>query len=402
MARTRSTKKLSQRIDREYFKRLHPIPRWRRILSLAATGIGLAWIFAASVGNSGAVFNAGPLSNGHHILEGSCATCHTGTSLWGRKVEGAACVSCHDGPAHQAQQTFAPACRSCHVEHRGNALAINDASCTQCHGNLRTKDGQSRVAARITGFDGTHPEFGALKAPADPATIKFGHAVHMKPDLRGPDGPVQLQCAACHKPVGSGPMSTVNFEEHCQSCHPLEFHRKIGKVLPHDKPEVARAFARQALAEYIAAHPGDVNMVEPAIDPRIMTPRPGPAGNAAEWIRRGMEDTETLMRRKTCVECHTPSGDFEIPPAQVAKRWFPNAKFDHMPHQLVGCTECHGAAASKETADLLLPGIATCQRCHRASNPSASAACTECHVYHDWTKAKAIDTKRTIDELLNR
>ncbi len=46
MARIRNTKKLSQRIDREYFKRLYPIPRWRRLLSIVATGIGLAWVLA--------------------------------------------------------------------------------------------------------------------------------------------------------------------------------------------------------------------------------------------------------------------------------------------------------------------------------------------------------------------
>ena len=219
MARTRSTKSLSQRIDREYFKRLYPIPRWRRILSLAVTGVGLAWIFASSVGNSGAVFNAGPLSKGHHILEDNCSTCHTGTALWGRKVEEQACVACHDGPQHKEQQTFAPACLSCHVEHRGNAVAVNDASCTQCHENLQTKDdGKSRVAAKVTGFDETHPEFAALKAPADPGTIKFGHEVHLKADLRGPNGPEQLVCGSCHKPVGAGPMSTVTFQDHCERC----------------------------------------------------------------------------------------------------------------------------------------------------------------------------------------
>lgn len=403
MARTRSTKTLSQRIDREYFKRLYPIPRWRRILSLAVTGLGLAWVLGSLATNSGAVFNAGPLSKGHHILEGNCATCHTGTALWGRKVEEQACVTCHDGPAHKEQQTFTPPCLSCHIEHKGAAVEITDASCTQCHGKLQTNTGKLNVAAKVTGFDSTHPEFAAVKAPADLGTIKFGHQVHLKPDLRGPDGPVQLTCGTCHKPGGSGPMSTVTFKDNCESCHRLEFHRKIDKVLPHDKPEVALAFARKALTEYIAAHPGDVNIVEPAIDPRIMTTRLGPAGNAAEWIRRGMEDTETLMRRKTCIECHTLTADFHIPKAQVAKRWMPNAKFDHRPHQLVACAECHGkTAGSKETADLLLPGIATCQQCHRTQNPSASAACTECHIYHDWSKEKPINTKRTIPEILLR
>jgi hypothetical protein len=400
MARARSTKTLSQRIDREYFKRLYPIPRWRRILSVAVTGVGLAWVLGSLAVNSGAVFNAGPLSKGHHILEGNCSTCHSGTALWGRKVEEKACVACHDGPRHKEQQTFTPACLSCHIEHKGTAVEITDASCTQCHGNLQTKDGKSRVAAKVTGFDSSHPEF---KLPVDAGTIKFGHQVHMKADLRGPTGPVQLKCSTCHTADPAGQMSTAKFERDCESCHRLEFHRKIDKVLPHDKPEVALAFARQALTAYIAAHPGDVNLVEPALDPRIMVQRSGPAGSAAEWIRRGMEDTETLLWRKTCIECHTPTATREIPKAQVTSHWFVGAKFSHSPHQIVACAECHGSASSSRmTSDVMLPGIQTCQQCHRANNPSASASCTECHVYHDRSKAKPIDTRRTIDELLNR
>lgn len=398
MARTRSTKKLSQRIDREYFKRLYPIPRWRRTLSLVATGVGLAWVLGSLAVNSGAVFNAGPLSKGHHILEGNCATCHTGTALWGRKVEEKACVACHDGPAHKEQQVFTPSCLSCHIEHKGKVVEITDASCTQCHGSLQTKNGKLTVAAKVTGFDSNHPEF---KPRTDAGTIKFGHQIHMKAGLRGADGPVQLKCSTCHTPDAAGRMSTANFARDCESCHRLEFHRKVNAVLPHDRPEVALAFARKALSEYIAAHPNDVNLVEPALDPRILVERQGPAGNAAEWIRRGMEDTETLMWRKTCVECHTPSAAREIPKAQIAAQWFQGAKFGHAAHQLVACAECHGqAASSKATADVLLPGMQTCVQCHRSSEPSASVNCTECHAYHDLSKAKPIDTRRTIKDLL--
>jgi hypothetical protein len=400
MARTRSTKSLSQRIDREYFKRLYTIPKWRRILSLAFTAIGLMWV----LGWSEPAFNAGPLSKGHHILEGNCATCHTGSALWGKKVEDQACVTCHDGPAHKEQQTFTPGCLTCHVEHKGSvelASTILDASCTQCHGNLQTKNGKMTVAVSVADF-ASHPDFEALKS-ADPGTIKFGHQVHMKADLRGPNGPTQLKCSTCHQAGRDGQMKIANFKNDCESCHRLEFNRRVDKVLPHDKPEIALAFARQALTEYIAKHPGDVNVVDPAIDPRIMTARLGPAGSAAEWIRRGMEDTETLMWRKTCVECHTVSEKHEVAKAQTPVTWLKGAKFDHNPHGVVACTECHGnALQSKATSDVLLPNVVTCQQCHRTSNPSASANCTECHVYHDWSKAKPIDTQRKILELLNR
>jgi len=414
--RARSTKKLSARIDREYFKRLYPIPRWRRVLSLAFSAVGLAWVAWSSVAGSGGVFNAGPLARAHHLLENNCATCHSLSASFGKTTSEQACVTCHAGPAHKEQQTFAPTCMSCHVEHRGadRLAATNDAACTQCHASLQTRDGKSNIAANITGFDSSHPEFRVRKpGQTDPGTIKFGHEVHMKAGLRGPEGPTQLVCTSCHTldlDDGSlGPeISTANFEKHCESCHRLEFNRHIDKVLPHDKPEAVLAFARQALTEYIAEHPGDVNLVEPPIDPRILAPRPGPARTAAEWIRRGMEDTQTLMWRKTCVECHTPAtiAGFDvpqIPEAHINEQWMTGARFDHAAHQLVTCAECHGSAAtSKLTSDILLPGIATCQQCHRPGRASADASCSECHIYHDWSKAKPVDSKTTIRELLLR
>src|SRR5262249_51096900 len=153
---------------------------------------------------------------GHHILSEKCESCHTGTSLWGRKVEEPACLTCHDGPAHRQQQTFAPPCLSCHVEHKGErflSTAIGDASCTQCHAKLETKDGKLTVAANVKDFGDSHPEFALIKnAIPDPGTFKFNHEVHLKAGLRSPEGPVQLVCAGCHILKPDGAMTTVNFE----------------------------------------------------------------------------------------------------------------------------------------------------------------------------------------------
>src|SRR6185436_19844555 len=110
--RIRTTKKLSQRIDREYFKRLYPIPRWWRILSLLFVAVGLGWIAWSSVARSGGAFNAGPLARSHHLLSKNCAICHAAAATFGSKVTEQACVTCHAGPAHKEQQTFAPTCMS--------------------------------------------------------------------------------------------------------------------------------------------------------------------------------------------------------------------------------------------------------------------------------------------------
>jgi hypothetical protein len=73
-----------------------------------------------------------------------------------------------------------------------------------------------------------------------------------------------------------GSMTMANRVEDCDSCHRLEFYRRIPDVLPHDKIEVVMAFALQSFQSYISQNPGDVNRVDPPLDPRILSLRPGP------------------------------------------------------------------------------------------------------------------------------
>ncbi len=80
-----------------------------------------------------------------------------------------------------------------------------------------------------------------------------------------------------------------------------------------------------------------------------------------------------------------------------------NAWFDHKAHQLVACTECHtDAPRSQRTEDVLLPGIATCQKCHHEGRGAAVSECYECHVYHDWSKAKPVKSAATISQFTGR
>lgn len=405
--RVRTTKKLSQRIDREYFKRLYPIPRWRRILTLAFSVAGLAWVGWSSVG-TGEVFNAGPLAKKHHLIQAKCETCHSAPSTFGKTVTDMSCSTCHDGPIHQEQQVSNPSCTSCHVDHRGSfeLASVTDASCTQCHASLQTKSGRLDVEASVTGFPNGHPKFRSERGQLmDTGTVKFNHKVHMKADLRGPNGPEQLQCETCHKLQLDGTRTLANRAEDCDRCHRLEFYRRITDVLPHDKPEVVLAYALQSFEDYIARNPGDVNRVDPPLDPRIIAPRPGPARTAPEWIRRRMEETQILMARKTCIECHTPvmsDGLIQsIPPANIPKQWMTRSVFDHKPHQMVDCASCHANVPMSElTSDVLMPGIADCQGCHHSGASAADASCSECHVYHDWSKAKQIQPAFKVEDFL--
>jgi len=371
--RTRTTKKLAQRIDLNYFKRAYPIPRWKRILSVAAAGLGVAWLGWGGLTGQQSAFNAGPLAQGHTILTNNCSSCHVPAGSFGTKVTETACLACHNAPAHQAKQTFTPACTSCHVEHQGalRLASTSEASCTQCHGSLKTTEGKTQFAANIASFNSGHPDFAAIRpghAP-DPGTIKLSHQVHLKSDLKGPNGPVQLQCADCHGVTNRAP----SYAQHCASCHPLVFDSRFTEPVPHQDTKLVHDFVVRKYTE--------VNQ-----------------GNIAQSV----EEAERLLWQKTCKECHVltypaPETRPEIAKSAIPVKWMTHAKFEHRAHQLVTCTACHAQAkTSNNTADVLLPGIATCQKCHSGGRVAAETRCSECHDYHDWSKAKPASSMNTI------
>ncbi len=410
--RTRTTKKLAQRIDLNYFKALRGIPRWRRILSGAFVLVGLVWLGWFALVGSPKPYNAGPLAHAHALLGQKCVVCHVSDASYRQSATDQACLACHDGPIHHADQTFTPSCSSCHVEHQGafRLASTGDAACTQCHADLKTTHGTSKFASSIRAFDRSHPEFAPLRPGAtDPGTIKFNHRVHLKEDLRGPTGPVQLKCADCHQTSGSSGrpyMTPVNYEKHCASCHPLQFDRRFSESAPHKDPKVVYDFVFAKLTAYIAAHPAEIPLVDEP-DKRLPTrpPQP-PARSAAEWVQQRMTDAQLLLWRKSCKECHTLSyldGPSILPvvaKAAITARWLPHANFDHQAHQMLQCASCHAKAKdSQETSDVLIPGIQTCRQCHRAGPDAAEARCFECHAYHDWSKEKPVVGKYSLKQL---
>jgi hypothetical protein len=413
--RTRSTKKLAQRINLNYFKTLRGIPRWRRILSGVFVILGLAWLGWYALAGSPKPYNAGPLAHAHALLGEKCGLCHVSKASYEasyrQNATDQACLACHDGPIHHADQTFTPSCSSCHVEHQGafRLASTSDAACTQCHADLKTTHGASKLASNIRGFDGSHPEFAALRPGVmDPGTIKFNHRVHLKEDLRGANGPVQLKCADCHRPdqVERAYMQPVNYDKHCAACHTLQFDRRFGESAPHKDPKVVYDFVFAKLTQYIAGHPAEIPLVDEP-DKRLPTrPPQAPARNAAEWVEQRMTDAQLLLWRKSCKECHSlsyPGGPSTLPvvaKSAITARWLPHANFDHEAHQMVQCSSCHAKANdSRETSDVQIPGIQTCQQCHRAGPDAAEARCFECHAYHDWSKEKPVDGKYTVKQI---
>lgn len=471
VARTRTTKKLAQRIDLNYFKRPTPFKRAKLWLTILIPALAIAWIAWRGVTRDSRVYSSGRMSAPHAVLEKQCSACHVSKAgEFSSAATDSACLSCHDGPQHHENQiaSAVPNCATCHMEHRGRIqlVAASDQSCAECHAHLRVTNGQLHYAANIESLENGHPEFAALRSGAkDRDTILLNHAIHMKPVRQGPNGPiVQLECTDCHRPAGvnlawpyedqqyshatpsyfsaasassaqgtlQSPMPPTGretmlppkFATACARCHLLSFDKHFDVGVPHDTPGVIHRFLSKKFQEYIAAHPAEVRVVR---DPqRDLTGKPLPPEvrvlTAAQWVGERTAAAEELLYRKTCKQCHTfvtpsPSSPVrriassidandgnsslpEIAAAQMKEKWFPHAKFDHDAHRGFSCTGCHEKAlTSTETADILVPGIATCKTCHAPGPDHAESRCFECHTYHDWSKRKEVHSTFTLPAL---
>lgn len=486
MARTRTTKKLAQRIDLNYFKRPTSLKRAKFWLSLLLPLLALVWIAERTVFKDSRVYSSGRLSEAHAVLEKECATCHVeSVGAFSSKASDSACLGCHDGPSHHPVSIVGRrelVCAECHTEHRGrvNIAAASNQSCGECHSNLGANGGNSHFVSNIHSFEDGHPEFIAVRnGGRDLSSIKLNHAIHMKQIRRSATGPlVQLDCGDCHRstasaqpttysdanyvgakvsyPESMGPvpagaaslmprlpatgrelMAPVKFANACAGCHLLTFDKRFAEGVPHDRLDIVHAFVVKQFSDYIAAHPNELHeMQDPA---RELTGKPLIPGTrtitSSEWVREQVIVAEELLWHKTCAQCHaivrgplastdiarwsagtvdwTPrtqrvatilaapgAAPPQIAPALTTLRWMPHAKFDHSAHTGFSCVSCHAKAlTSTESSDVLIPGIATCQKCHAPGPEHAESRCFECHTYHDWSKRKEVTPKFTLPAL---
>jgi predicted CXXCH cytochrome family protein len=447
--RTRTAKKLAQRIDLNYFKHPHGMRRWRGVLSLAIPAAALLWLGTLAVAGDRTVYSSGPVSNAHAFVEAKCEVCHTPEASFRSHVTEQGCLTCHDAPAH-VQGPFAngpytdhvtPDCATCHREHQGRVqlAATADKFCIDCHGDLTPgaalspasplppvgtrvppppphlappSPGPMAVARRVGAFPADHAEFAVLRTGyKDPGNLRFNHEVHNSPMLRGPNGTEKLECTTCHRPeisrvssqrrMSTGLMASINYEQQCARCHTLFFDERIDLEVPHEEFRQLKPLVTKALSDFIRANPGA--MMQPEVPGRripLNFPRePEPlARTPEEWVTRRAARAERLLSERTCAYCHGPSfhtdgSNYSGPqflPTNLHTQWMPRARFDHAPHLMVQCASCHtGAETSRDTADVLMPSVATCATCH-APSKGASSQCVECHGYHDWTKAQPV------------
>jgi hypothetical protein len=458
VARTRTTKKLAQRIDLNYFKRPTLQKRARFWLSILLPLLALLWIGARTFSKDSRVYSSGHMSEPHAVLEKECAACHIQQAgVFSAKATDTACLACHDGPVHHVTTMKTPECADCHTEHRGrvNISAASSQSCAGCHSQIHNGVPSKQFAPGIRTFRDGHSEFFALRwtggaPPRDPGTIKLNHSIHMNLIRRGPNGPmVQLECSDCHRPTavpapaaysdenyvgakvsyteGQTPtrfaqdmlaplnrasgrelMVPVKFATSCASCHLLTFDKRFNEGVPHDTPEVVDAFLSKKFTVYIATHPAELREVrDPSRDltGKVLQPEVH-FYNSNEWVAAKLRDAEELLWRKTCNQCHTLTTGLKqnhlpaIAESMTTVRWLPHAKFDHDAHRGFSCVSCHEKALkSTDSSDVLIPGIKNCQTCHAPGPGYAESRCFECHTYHDWSKRKEITPKFTLPAL---
>jgi hypothetical protein len=238
-------------------------------------------------------------------------------------------------------------------------------------------------------------------------------------------------------------MKPVRYQKHCQECHPLTIH-VTGEALaadavrafarqpalhpgPGQTAEVVRAdmrnrflrFAREnpkripawslaakLVADFASSLPANVASLAPLAKPAPVSSTSATPARGIPGSRRappvtpdqlGWVDFQLWHAERTlfdgadgCRRCHTetsvpfnrPQGLPEYKPF-MKEQWYPSSRFDHHSHRMLHCLECHTqAAASTTEKTVMLPGVATCQRCH---NPLAGVKsdCIECHVFHE-------------------
>jgi predicted CXXCH cytochrome family protein len=393
------------------------------------------------------------------MFNDECAHCHRDSfrtaekllepDATGAVVPDGACSKCHAGPLHNLFTKKTIACATCHREHRGRMqlARVPDGQCISCHADLkehRIGGGRGLQYRDVRAFAGGHPAF---REQDDPGRLHFNHRAHLRADgILGRDGrTVKLQCVDCHRPDSGGHfMEPIRYEKHCADCHPLCV-RLVGdfkgpdqqrldqavkdfnaRPAPHQEPTHVRAVLRERLLAFVQEFPvlaGDPG--ERLVDPgsfRSPTGRPRPPTDVEwRWSREKLSTVENLMfpeQQKEisekvlfdnaggCRFCHLEKardgGGLPVyEPTQIRERWMNHARFSHVKHRLLDCTECHDARQSSKTKDVLMPRLELCQRCH---NPAVGVRhdCAECHAYHDRSKKHDLHKEMAIEGCIRR
>ncbi|MFM8542645.1 MAG: cytochrome c3 family protein [Chakrabartia sp.] len=388
-------------------------------------------------------WSPGPISLAHASFANDCQACHVNAF---ESVRDSSCVACHkDMPEHADAHGLSAAkgspnpfrsvlnatsrmfnrpensCVDCHLEHEGavSSPPTPQRFCTDCHDGLSTRVTTTKLLD-VGDFATKHPEFrpGIVTNAGDPPVIKrislsanpkentglkFPHAMHLSstngvarmattlPAYKK-GGTFGLTCNDCHTPsADKSTFEAVDMEKNCSSCHSLGLGKVGNTVLT-----LRHGDARQTIAEIKALYRGANAQSLPSNGFLAGRHVPG-AARPSPKAATAIPNADAAIRRVfsqvgTCYECHQvvapanpASLDFTVKPVSVPKFYMSKAWFDHKAHDTAKCETCHKAPKSKSSADVLMPGIKTCQSCHAGATPQhdkIQSTCSMCHGYH--------------------
>ncbi len=439
---------------------------WAWVFFLACFGLGLLLPWSGLSGDGALLqslrgtplpadgqWSSGALHPAHAELELECEACHAKPF---QRVRNESCLDCHSthltqhvAEGHpQVDSLMADRCTTCHIEHDEPSTLVQADTrlCTDCHANPEASGFNESVLA-VTDFVTQHPEFqvsllqassqpinSAMAGMASPAparlqrlrlddpslkensNLEFPHKVHLDPKgIQAPTGDVVMECADCHTPtMGGAQFSPINMEQHCASCHRLEFDpAQPERQLPHAEPaEAWRILLGHYSARFLDGYADPLATSAPnrrgtgeRLSPQERAVRLGQARERALLV------ATDIFERRVCADCHTVTRretdegpQWDVLPVQLTQVFMPKARFDHASHRTadLACSSCHEAESSESATDVLMPRIESCRDCH-GGEPGAAhtrhlvpGECVSCHVFHEethplWTpSAKAL------------
>lgn len=322
------------------------------------------------------------------------------------------CASCHiehTKPGAPAAKTSDPAAP---LTDKPTLVVVNE--CESCHEKLKSRIAKTELID--TASWAKHPAFRPLimtsaegpkatfqrvaltAAPQEKNGLVFPHRMHLDPrggvarqaiGLGAAAGYGEaLECASCHRrdKTNKG-FEPIQMERDCGACHSLAYARVGGqlRLFPHGEVEKTMQLAGGG-----GSVGGSDRMRPGSIRPTMFGSVVAPSAVSTSPFRQG----------GACYDCHTitwtEAGMPRVTPVKLTQVYMPRGVFDHSTPEHGGpgqskqggykCADCHKAATSDRTADVLIPDIGKCAACHGQPKTKTAAAstgdCETCHSFH--------------------
>ena len=313
----------------------------------------------------------------------ACGTCHRVHSP--RSELTSACATCHaEAKSEKLQHTPAgkhPNCGTCHVAHD---FVADRSACATCHSNQSPVANVPRLAAHAdcANCHAPHREAAERESCATCHERYRGHGHQHCVTCHDPhkDKSSTKTCASCHAKETSALASAKGGHRGgCQSCHS-----------PHAAGTTAKCANCHAEQSSAVAAAGKTPHGQCASCHR---PHTFSASSGGDTCKSCHDISKQGAHKGECRQCHTTHGSPRIGSTACAKCHsdiprptrgkHAECRSCHASHQpasggALGCSQCHaaqqaGARAWKATQHQ------SCVGCHKPHDPSAVAACTQCH-----------------------